>query len=266
MVTVFFFFFFFFQAEDGIRDLTVTGVQTCALPICWRGRQLFDFTLRNTGAGNGGARDCHGPRACDSVLLNQALFSGLRQFRKMRPRIGYPLLVHDQRTEIGFGEVAVIVTSFLRSARSNRFARTPPQQRLLPDLPAGIERGTLPFEFGLQRPLNRGERVHVLYLGLGSELRLPGRTHADVRVNTETSLFHTHVADIEILQDLFQCPEVGACSGGSPDVRLAHDLDEWNASPIEVNGGRAGITVVNRFAGVLFHMQASYSDLDVASL
>src|SRR5688572_13983817 len=29
----FFLFFFFFQAEDGIRDLTVTGVQTCALPI-----------------------------------------------------------------------------------------------------------------------------------------------------------------------------------------------------------------------------------------
>src|SRR2546422_482493 len=28
------FFFFFFQAEDGIRDVAVTGVQTCALPIC----------------------------------------------------------------------------------------------------------------------------------------------------------------------------------------------------------------------------------------
>src|SRR5262249_58787298 len=35
--------FFFFQAEDGIRDWSVTGVQTCALPIssacvraCWR--------------------------------------------------------------------------------------------------------------------------------------------------------------------------------------------------------------------------------------
>src|SRR2546429_4760025 len=26
--------FFFFQAEDGIRDVAVTGVQTCALPIC----------------------------------------------------------------------------------------------------------------------------------------------------------------------------------------------------------------------------------------
>src|SRR6266513_5661117 len=27
--------FFFFQAEDGIRDRNVTGVQTCALPICF---------------------------------------------------------------------------------------------------------------------------------------------------------------------------------------------------------------------------------------
>src|SRR5256714_15166544 len=31
----FFFFFFFFQAEDGIRDKLVTGVQTCALPISY---------------------------------------------------------------------------------------------------------------------------------------------------------------------------------------------------------------------------------------
>src|SRR5207245_7826239 len=31
--------FFFFQAEDGIRDATVTGVQTCALPISHRTRQ-----------------------------------------------------------------------------------------------------------------------------------------------------------------------------------------------------------------------------------
>src|SRR2546430_5076128 len=31
---------FFFQAEDGIRDLTVTGVQTCALPISSRHRLI----------------------------------------------------------------------------------------------------------------------------------------------------------------------------------------------------------------------------------
>src|SRR5689334_23726524 len=35
-MSIFFVFFFFFQAEDGIRDGTVTGVQTCALPIFFR--------------------------------------------------------------------------------------------------------------------------------------------------------------------------------------------------------------------------------------
>src|SRR5688500_19556019 len=32
--------FFFFQAEDGIRDYKVTGVQTCALPILYIGSQF----------------------------------------------------------------------------------------------------------------------------------------------------------------------------------------------------------------------------------
>src|SRR5205809_3357572 len=46
--SVFFLFFFFFQAEDGIRDVAVTGVQTCALPICDPTREgvgLVDFRL-----------------------------------------------------------------------------------------------------------------------------------------------------------------------------------------------------------------------------
>src|SRR5258706_10008633 len=42
-------FFFFFQAEDGIRDWSVTGVQTCALPILdrvldWRQGQPMELT------------------------------------------------------------------------------------------------------------------------------------------------------------------------------------------------------------------------------
>src|SRR2546426_7578476 len=35
-IIIMFRFFFFFQAEDGIRDYKVTGVQTCALPISRR--------------------------------------------------------------------------------------------------------------------------------------------------------------------------------------------------------------------------------------
>src|SRR5258708_17453984 len=62
-------FFFFFQAEDGIRDDLVTGVQTCALPI-WpeRGR-------RRRGAGSGLGR-----RAL------QWLFPGAQVHRARRSR------------------------------------------------------------------------------------------------------------------------------------------------------------------------------------
>src|SRR2546430_8294560 len=49
--------FFFFQAEDGIRDLTVTGVQTCALPISSGDR-------RGPGPGHRGGA---GVRGCVAV-------------------------------------------------------------------------------------------------------------------------------------------------------------------------------------------------------
>src|SRR2546426_10602124 len=39
-------FFFFFQAEDGIRDYKVTGVQTCALPISETIGEDFNFDQR----------------------------------------------------------------------------------------------------------------------------------------------------------------------------------------------------------------------------
>src|SRR5258707_5498332 len=37
--------FFFFQAEDGIRDIGVTGVQTCALPIFIKAFQIADGSI-----------------------------------------------------------------------------------------------------------------------------------------------------------------------------------------------------------------------------
>src|SRR5204862_4650340 len=64
--------FFFFQAEDGIRDLYVTGVQTCALPISPKGetgqdgrytRMILDVSKSTDlnrlapGAGAGPERD-----------------------------------------------------------------------------------------------------------------------------------------------------------------------------------------------------------------
>src|SRR5256885_5424695 len=54
---------FFFQAEDGIRDYKVTGVQTCALPIClhaWRPRKVHrgrHEQLRGQTSATGGPAD-----------------------------------------------------------------------------------------------------------------------------------------------------------------------------------------------------------------
>src|SRR5690606_39892936 len=59
---------FFFQAEDGIRDFHVTGVQTCALPICIRihvpGRhgRLCDPGIHTTGG------RWHGGACCSTIL------------------------------------------------------------------------------------------------------------------------------------------------------------------------------------------------------
>src|SRR3712207_8939244 len=43
-------FFFFFQAEDGIRDIGVTGVQTCALPIFFHLNVAAGITLLSRDA------------------------------------------------------------------------------------------------------------------------------------------------------------------------------------------------------------------------
>src|SRR2546429_2754144 len=48
--------FFFFQAEDGIRDVAVTGVQTCALPIWAAARWLRRRAELYAAAGAGGHR------------------------------------------------------------------------------------------------------------------------------------------------------------------------------------------------------------------
>src|SRR2546429_3732230 len=56
------FFFFFFQAEDGIRDVAVTGVQTCALPISGPDRGICRcLSFRVRGLSRKFARQSPGP-------------------------------------------------------------------------------------------------------------------------------------------------------------------------------------------------------------
>src|SRR5438445_13378653 len=69
-------YFFFFQAEDGIRDIGVTGVQTCALPIWWpRPPVLSPESLKrgDTHAGFSALRvDDHAGADPDPVLAGRS--------------------------------------------------------------------------------------------------------------------------------------------------------------------------------------------------
>src|SRR5437667_1886780 len=76
---VVFCFFFFFQAEDGIRDRDVTGVQTCALPIC-----LWAVRIRVVACDSRGTRDAaHAPRS--RPLVDPSGFLRCPWERALRP-------------------------------------------------------------------------------------------------------------------------------------------------------------------------------------
>src|SRR5688572_32921602 len=80
-------FFFFFQAEDGIRDLTVTGVQTCALPILSR-------ECERVGGINLGQGICDLPSipelvdgACEAIQSSKSTYSKFEGIDLLRERI-----------------------------------------------------------------------------------------------------------------------------------------------------------------------------------
>src|SRR2546430_7066637 len=70
--------FFFFQAEDGIRDLTVTGVQTCALPILLADRGPVPrqkYAVASRGPDRLASRPHPRPHARAAAIASQAASS-----------------------------------------------------------------------------------------------------------------------------------------------------------------------------------------------
>src|SRR2546427_4543760 len=86
---------FFFQAEDGIRDLTVTGVQTCALPI-WRQRDLVlqvqgprEVAVECAAAqGAAAVERGHGQHGVPEVHIGQGAAAEGQRIRSEERRVG----------------------------------------------------------------------------------------------------------------------------------------------------------------------------------
>src|SRR5438034_4132754 len=97
--------FFFFQAEDGIRDHCVTGVQTCALPIYWG---------VPVAPANPVSEERLTQSANASVRSHHDFFSSLRK-------------IFGVRLPLSWGAAALIVlVSVMIGLSSRRFARSVP--------------------------------------------------------------------------------------------------------------------------------------------
>src|SRR5437016_6310416 len=123
-VICFVFFFFFFQAEDGIRDWSVTGVQTCALPIFTRANSLGQYLFVN-----------------DRPVRDKLLIGSVRAaYADYLPRDRHPLValfvslsarevdvnVHPAKAEVRFrnaGLVRALIVHALKTALSREAAR-----------------------------------------------------------------------------------------------------------------------------------------------
>src|SRR3989454_2576391 len=88
-------FFFFFQAEDGIRDYKVTGVQTCALPIC--------LALPRAGVGVGALAAHRQAAAVADAAVGADVHEALDVHRDLAPQVALDLqlalddLAHPRR-------------------------------------------------------------------------------------------------------------------------------------------------------------------------
>src|SRR2546425_9375025 len=78
--------FFFFQAEDGIRDKLVTGVQTCALPICIVGPSSGGHHREDGQVGVGNGRERLVTGGCPA--RSAAVRSPSRKKRSEERRVG----------------------------------------------------------------------------------------------------------------------------------------------------------------------------------
>src|SRR2546430_17502151 len=87
--------FFFFQAEDGIRDLTVTGVQTCALPICGQGRVDRAHRARTRAAsGRSPARRRLGGARSEERRVGKSVdLGGRRIIKKKKNQVDKPKII-----------------------------------------------------------------------------------------------------------------------------------------------------------------------------
>src|SRR2546430_13996738 len=120
---------FFFQAEDGIRDLTVTGVQTCALPI-WRIQINGNLTgifadYHYVGTGDvGGSPNESSVKLMEAITTrNRASLPPLFPFGAQRAQPGPPVQVGDGPVRVVWSKADQMFQDILNCCSTDRLPR-----------------------------------------------------------------------------------------------------------------------------------------------
>src|SRR3989454_8646767 len=222
--------FFFFQAEDGIRDYKVTGVQTCALPISVPELRRIEIER------------CH-QRRCGAVPAGGA---GARQGSKGPLPANWPRTPRPQMepSRIGAAGACRVVPRSLARPRAARRARALDRLRRLPAsdlLEAFVEPARVRlFRLGERlEPLRElGEAFLPRGLGharvhLGVLVRLAGDRGPEVLLGLADRLVPDRIAD------LFQEVEVPEGVAGL-GVRRVLEEARHVGGPLDVGDARAG--------------------------
>src|SRR5437763_9646444 len=133
--------FFFFQAEDGIRDTSVTGVQTCALPISRGASQQLGATEYGCERVVEVVRDAGGELSQSAKLVGLrgalALLPKLRHVARYREHArGAPL--DDERRRIRYDVAHLTVAGCETEFQGLRLARERAKEALFGDLAVGL--------------------------------------------------------------------------------------------------------------------------------
>jgi hypothetical protein len=111
-------------------------------------------------------------------------------------------------------------------------------QRFLRDQPTAPQDLPLAVDLRADASFDEAEGVHVLQLGLHAEIARAGSTQGDVGVAAQRALLHVHVADTKPAQRRAEQLQPIARLLGGAQIRLAHDLSERRAGPVEVDERR----------------------------
>ena len=144
----------------------------------------------------------------DAVVCHHAFATRFRKLRQCALNFATPFLVNDQRKQIGFRKITVVMRLLFRAHAIGLAFYGIVEPCLLSDLATGFDDFSLPVNLIFQRLPNEAERINVLHFRLGAEFLLPARTHTDIGIATQRAFFHIAIAHPGVKDDLFQAGQI----------------------------------------------------------